>query len=158
MSYWVVSLLSARNQSQTSRRWIRRARRLNPSQMTARLPRLLTSTFTGKVTCVYPNAAPPGPRRILCLTAMPTQTPRSPTGPGRTIQIPRSSPWRQTRSLSHPPAAPNLQRTSLDLPLGGLRGTPSRLRGTATSHLVHTWALSVEADKESIWGRIKEDL
>lgn len=131
-------------------------KREKPYQMTLSLLLLWTSPFTGKVMCVYPTAAPPGPHRIFCLTAVATQTHPGMTGLSRInrMQIAHSGQLRQT--LSHaatsPPAAANLRRWPLDPVLGGLRGAPFRPQATSI-FLLSKWQLKInEYTKKELLG------
>lgn len=162
MSYWTALFLSDSHQSQLASQWMSsvRRKRKKPRQMTLHLLPLWISPFSGKVTCVCPAAASPGPHRISYLTAMPTQTHTGTAALSRAgrVQIPHWGQIRQTASQASAstPAATNLQFTPQDLSVPGLKGAPYRPRGTATSSQP-TWQESSlqRAREEEL---IKEDL
>lgn len=139
---------SARYPIQNVNQWIPSVtrKREKPRKMTLHFLLLWISPFTGKVMCVYPTAAPPGPHRILCLTAMPTQTHPGMTGLSRinSMQIAQSGQLRRTLSqaATSPPAAANLQRWPLDPLPGGLRGAPFRPQATSI-FLLSKWQLKI---------------
>lgn len=136
MSYWTALFLSDSHQGQTAghRMSSVKKKRRKPRQMTLHLLPLWISSFTGKVTCVCPAAASPGPYRILYFTTMATQTHTGTTALSRTNSIQMTHRgWIRRTSSQTPPAAANLHPTPQDSSLPGLKGAPYRPRGTATS-------------------------
>ena len=149
-------LLPDRHRRQTATQWMSNVKRQKPCQMTLHLPPLWTSPSTGKVTYVCQAATSPGPHRISRLTVMPTRTRSSTAAPNRTstVQVPRSAPlMRRTFSQPSmsPASAPDLQITSQDLSLPGLKGATHRPRGTASFHSPHE--SRIEPGKGRAWTR-----